>query len=79
MSWKFTTIQKKANVAADSLGRKHRCNHLSIQPHHSCCDPEELSLRVVSRGSLNNIALILTIKEDVITTQKTDIGMDHIR
>jgi hypothetical protein len=34
---------------------------------------------VVPWGSLNNIALIPTIKEDVITTQKTDVGMEHIR
>jgi hypothetical protein len=71
--------QGKANVVAEDLSRKHRCNHLSIQSHHSCCDPEELSRRVVPRGSLNNIALIPTIKEDVITAQKTDVGMDHIR
>jgi hypothetical protein len=34
---------------------------------------------VVSHGSLNNIALIPTIKEDIITAQKTDIGMEHLR
>jgi hypothetical protein len=56
----------KDNVVADTVIRKHRCNHLSVQSHHSCCDPEELSLRVVPQGSLNNIALIPTIKEDVI-------------
>jgi hypothetical protein len=28
---------------------------------------------------LNNIALIPTIKEDVITVQRTDVGMGHIR
>jgi hypothetical protein len=28
---------------------------------------------------LNNIALIPTIKEDVIAAQKTDIGMGHIQ
>jgi hypothetical protein len=70
---------EKTHVVADALSRKHRCNHLSIQSHHSCCDPEEPSLRVVSRGSLNNITLIPTIKEDVITAQKTDVRMDHIQ
>jgi hypothetical protein len=34
---------------------------------------------VVPHGSLNNITLIPTIKEDVITAQKTDVGMEHIR
>jgi hypothetical protein len=28
---------------------------------------------------LNNIALVLTIKEDVIAAQKMDVGMGHIR
>jgi hypothetical protein len=58
----------KVNVVADALRRKHRCNHLTIQSYPSCCDPEELSLQVVPHGSLNNIALIPTIKEDVIAT-----------
>jgi hypothetical protein len=34
----------KASVVADALSSKHRCNHLSIQSHHFCCDPEETSL-----------------------------------
>jgi hypothetical protein len=68
----------KVNVVVDALRRKHRCNHLSVQSHHSCCGLEEPSLRVVSRGSLNNIALIPTIKENVIPAQKTDAGMEHI-
>jgi hypothetical protein len=36
--------QGKANVVADALSRKHRCNHITVQPHLSCCDPEEPSL-----------------------------------
>jgi hypothetical protein len=70
---------RKANVVADALSHKHRCNNLTIQSHPSCCDPEEPSLRVVPRGSLNNITLIPTIKEDVITAQKIDDGMRHLR
>jgi hypothetical protein len=54
-----------------------------LQPSHcptftSCCDPEEPSLRVIPHGALNNIALIPSIKEDVIAAQKTDVGMSHI-
>jgi hypothetical protein len=59
---------EKANVVVDALSRKHRCNHLSVQSHRSCCDPEEPKIRVVPQGSLNNIALIPTIQEDVIAT-----------
>jgi hypothetical protein len=68
----------KANVAADALSRKHRCNHLTSQSHPSCCDPEEPSLRVVPHGRFNNIGLISTIKEAVIVTQGMDIGMGHL-
>jgi hypothetical protein len=38
----------KANVVADALSRKHRCNHITVQPHPSCCDPKDPSLWVVS-------------------------------
>jgi hypothetical protein len=69
----------KANVDADMLSRKHRCNHLTIQPHTSCCDSEELSLRVVPAGRLNSIALISTIKEGIIVAQRTDVGIGHIQ
>jgi hypothetical protein len=69
----------KVNVVADALSCKHQCNHLSIQSHHFCCYPEEPSLRLVPHGSLNNIALILTMKEDIIVAQKTYVGMWHLR
>jgi hypothetical protein len=66
-------------VVADALSRKHRCNHLTVQSHSTCCDIEEPSLRVVPHGRLNNIAFILTIKEDIIAAQRTDVGMGHLR
>jgi hypothetical protein len=69
----------KANVVADALSRKHRCNCLTIQPLTSCGDLEEPSLRVIPHGRLNNITLIQTIKEDVIAAQRTDVGMGHIQ
>jgi hypothetical protein len=69
----------KANVVADALSHKHRCNHLTVQSQSSCGDPEEPSLRIVPHGRLNNIALIPTIKEDVIAAQRTDVGMSHLR
>src|SRR4029450_3310418 len=50
----------KVNVVADALSRKHHCNHLTGG------EPEEPSFRVLPHGRLNNIALIPTIKEDVI-------------
>jgi hypothetical protein len=68
----------KANVVADALSHKHRCNHITVQSHPSGCDPEEPSPRVVPHGRLNNIALIPTIKEDIIVAQRTDIGMGYL-
>jgi hypothetical protein len=69
----------KVNVVADVLSHKHRCNYLTVQSHSSYCDSEEPSLRVVPHDRLNNIALIPTIKEDIIAAQRTDIGMGHLR
>jgi hypothetical protein len=68
----------KANVVVDALSRKHHWNHITVQPLTSCCDPEESSLQVIPHGVLNNIALIPTIKEDVIAAQQTDVEMGHI-
>jgi hypothetical protein len=68
----------KANVVADALNHKHRCNHLTIQPHPSGCDPKESSLQIVPHGRWNNLALIPTIKEDVIAAQRMDVGMGHL-
>jgi hypothetical protein len=67
----------KANVVADALSRKEHCHHMVVQPLTSGGDPEDPSLRVVPWSVLNNIALIPTIKEHVITAQKMDIGMGH--
>jgi hypothetical protein len=69
----------KANVVADALSHKPRYNHIIFQSHSTCCDPEEPSLRVVPHGRLNNIALIPTIKEDIITAQRMNVGMCHLR
>jgi hypothetical protein len=68
----------KANVVADALSHKHRCTHITVQPHLSCCDPKEPSLRVVPHGRLNNLSLIPTIKEDIISAQRTGVGMGHL-
>jgi hypothetical protein len=49
-----------------------------IQSHFLGCDPKEPSLQVVPHGRLNSIALIPTIKEDVIAAQTTNVGMGHL-
>jgi hypothetical protein len=77
--WKLGCYTGKANVVADALSHKYRCNHITVQSPFTCCDPEELSLWVVPHGRLNNIALIPTIKENIIATQRTNVGMGHLR
>jgi hypothetical protein len=69
----------KVNVMADALSRKHHCNNLMVQSCTSCCGPEEPNLHVIPHGALINIALIPTIKDEVIASQRTNIGMGHIR
>jgi hypothetical protein len=69
----------KANVVVDALSHKYRCTHITVQPHLSCCDPKEPSLQVVPHGRLDNIALIPTIKEDIIAAQRTNVGRGHLR
>jgi hypothetical protein len=64
---------------ADALSRKHHCNHLMIQALMSCCDLEEPSLCVIPHGMLSNLALVSTIKEEVIAVQNMGVGMGHIR
>jgi hypothetical protein len=66
-------------VIVDALRHKQRCNHLTVQSHFSCYDPEGTSLQVVPHDKLNSIALIPTIKEDVIAAQRMDVGMGHLR
>jgi hypothetical protein len=68
----------KANVMANTLSREHHCKNLMTQSLTSCCDLEKPSLCVVPRGTLTNIALILTINEEVISSKRTDVGMGHI-
>jgi hypothetical protein len=69
----------KANMVADTLSRKHQCHHIAVQSYSTCCDPKEPSLRVVPHGRLSDIALIPTIKEDIIAAQRTYVGMSHLR
>jgi hypothetical protein len=57
---------RKANIVTDALSHKEHCNHIMAQPITSIGDPKEPSLWVILRGVLNNLALIPTIKEDVI-------------
>jgi hypothetical protein len=65
----------KANVVADALSRKGHCNYLSAVRSMG----EESSARVLPDLSLFNITLTPTLRGEIITTQKNDAGMAHIK
>jgi hypothetical protein len=65
---------RKENVVVDALSRNEHYNHVMIQPVTSDGDPEEPSLQVIPHGVLHNLALIPTIKEDIINAQKRTLG-----
>jgi hypothetical protein len=50
-----------------------------VQSLTSCCGPEESGLSVVPHDVLTNIALIPTIKEEVVVVHKTGARMGPIR
>jgi hypothetical protein len=65
----------KANVIMDALSHKAHCNYLPAMH----ITGEESSTRVLPDLSLYNITLTPTLRGDIITTQKNDEGMCHIR
>ena len=71
----------KANVVADALSRKANFNCISATPLHAtlCQEMEKLNLVIVSKGTLANITLTLTLRDQIVAAQKNDVGMDKIR
>jgi hypothetical protein len=65
----------KANVVADALSHKGHCNYLSAVRSTG----EESSTRVLPDLSLFNITLTPTLKDEIISSQKNDAGMAHIK
>jgi hypothetical protein len=65
----------KINVVADALSRKGHCNYLPVVRSTG----EESSTRVLPDLSLFNITLTPTLRGEIITAQKNDAGMIHIK
>jgi hypothetical protein len=59
---------RKANVVVDALSRKVHCNCLSVKPMDLtlCHELERLNIEIVQQGSLNNITVESTIKDQII-------------
>ena len=71
----------KTNVVADALSRKVNCNYTSAIPVHAtlCQEMEKLNLVMIAEGTLTNITLTPTLRDQIIATQRNDVGMGKIR
>ena len=71
----------KANVVAVALSRKSYCNCLAVRIMGLtlCQEMEKLNVEVIQRGSLTNIIVEATIRDQVIVAQKENKGIAHIK
>ena len=71
----------KANVVADALSRKASCSCISatVLQETLCQEMEKMNLAIVSEGTIANITLIPTLRDQIIAAQKSDVGMGKIR
>ena len=71
----------KANVVADALSRKSHCNCLEVKPINLtlCYEFEKLSLEMIPQGSLANMTVQSSIKDQIITAQKENKGMSFLK
>ena len=44
-----------------------------------CQEMEKLNLAIVAEGTLNNVTLTPTLRDQIVVAQKNDVGMDKIR
>ena len=65
----------KANMVADALSRQVHCLTLT----NSSGTEEPSCLRVSTHIRVNNLVLEPSLMEEIITAQKADAGMNHIR
>jgi hypothetical protein len=72
---------RKANVVADALSRKHHCNCITVKPmdHSLCYELEKLNIDIVQQGQLTNVTVESTIKYQIISAQKKNSGIAHIK
>ena len=71
----------KTNVVADALSRKASCSCVSAKVLHEtlCQEMEKMNLAIVSVGTLANITITPTLRDQIVAAQKNDVGMDKIR
>ena len=71
----------KANVVTDALSRKASCSCISATAVHAtlCQEMEKLNLVIVPEGTLANITLTPTLRDQIADAQKNNAGMEKIR
>src|SRR6266540_4228886 len=71
----------KANVVADALSRKRYCNcHIvSGTVNTLCAELEGLNLEMLTHGAVLNLELVPALREQIITAQRIDKRIAHIR
>ena len=71
----------KANVVADTLSRKIHCNCLTVKTMDLtlCQEMEKLNMEIIQQGSLTNITVESTIRDQIVAAQKENKGIAHIK
>src|SRR6266498_4500630 len=71
----------KANVVVDALSCKSHCNcHMVRSPVTTlCADLEKLNLGVSPQGTVLNLELVPTLREQIVAAQCNDKGIAHIK
>jgi hypothetical protein len=71
----------KANVVADALSRKDHCNCMTVKPmdYSLCYELEMLNIEIVQQGQLTNVTVESTIKDQIISAQRSNSGIAHIK
>ena len=66
----------KANVAANALSHKSYCNCLTVKTMGLtlCQEMEKLRIEVIQQGSLTNITVESTIRDQIVAAQKRKQG-----
>src|SRR5207244_3072746 len=72
---------EKANIVADTLSRKSHCNcHMVVNPVATlCAEMEEINLGMFAQGSVSNLELVPTLREQIIAARSKDKGIAHIK
>jgi hypothetical protein len=71
----------KANVVVDALSRKDHCNCMTVKlmDYSLCYELEKLNIEIVQQGQLTNVTVESTIKDQIISAQKSNSGIAHIK